>query len=183
MANKQINELSTRSDTPTASNILHTQDSGNIDVIMTVQDILDLVEDPTSAPSELVGSLDTTNDGLVMVDASDSYTQKYIELPDFVTALGVLAITGDESQTSGGQDMSTGFQIRWGTGTSTTDSAEGFTFSTPFSNACHHVSINRTAASGGKSLHATSKSASGFTIDRDQGIDGSEPFTYFAIGY
>jgi len=87
------------------------------------------------------------------------------------------------ASTNGSRRSPDGFQIRWGTGVSTTDSAQGFTFSTPFASACFGVFITRMTASAESILPVTSVDINGFTIDRESGIIGSAGFYYFAIGY
>jgi hypothetical protein len=90
----------------------------------------------------------------------------------------------DQADTSLAQaDFSSGLKVRVGSGISTTDSAEAFTFTAAFDTACLSVVTNRTDAGGGLQLAVSAQTTTGFTIDRDNGIDGSKPFTYIAVGY
>lgn len=83
----------------------------------------------------------------------------------------------------GSANLPGGLQMRWGTGLSTNDGAQNFSFSTAFSNNCLFVTIQRTDAGASTLLPPTAKTSTGFTIDRDNSIDGDRPFSYFAIGH
>ena len=75
-----------------------------------------------------------------------------------------------------------GVTMQWGTGSSTSDTSESFTFPTSFSSACYGVQITRIGAGLSTILAVNSISTSGFTIDRDNSIDGTQRFYWFAIG-
>ena len=72
--------------------------------------------------------------------------------------------------------------MRWGTGSSTGDDAQSFTFSTAFSNNCFVVIVQPVNADAKLSLPPTTKSTTGFSINRDSDVSGTQSFTYFAIG-
>ncbi|WNO47247.1 hypothetical protein [Vibrio phage vB_VibM_10AMN] len=86
------------------------------------------------------------------------------------------------SGSTGSTTLPNGLIMKWGSGTSTIDTAETFNFSSPFPNACFVINTQTIQASQ-LSLSVSSKNASGFTIDRAETIGGSVPFDYFAIGY
>lgn len=93
--------------------------------------------------------------------------------------------TFSPSSVSGSTESTTlpnGLIMKWGSGTSTIDTAETFNFSSPFPNACFVINT-QTIQSSQLSLSISSKNASGFTVDRAETIGGSVPFDYFAIGY
>jgi hypothetical protein len=72
--------------------------------------------------------------------------------------------------------------FRIGSGVSSSDGEQVFTFDTPFDNECLHVSITRTDAQASSILPVSDMTESNFTIDRDVGINGSAAFTYIAYG-
>lgn len=84
---------------------------------------------------------------------------------------------------SGYQKLPGGFTIQWGTGTSTTDNAQTFSFPTAFASACYAVMVQRNDSGAENVLAVTSDSTTGFTITRDPNINTSVAFTYIAIGY
>ena len=89
------------------------------------------------------------------------------------------------SSVSGSTESTTlpnGLIMKWGSGTSTVDTAETFNFSSPFPNACFVINT-QTIQGSQLSLSVSAKDANGFTIDRAETIGGSVPFDYFAIGY
>jgi hypothetical protein len=73
--------------------------------------------------------------------------------------------------------------FRTGSGTSTTDSAQVFNFSSAFPNNCHHVSITIIDPDNLGTLSlAAAPTTSSFTIDRSSGLPATVNFTYMAIG-
>jgi hypothetical protein len=83
---------------------------------------------------------------------------------------------------TGSANLPGGLQMRWGTGSSTGDDVQSFTFSTAFSNNCFVVIVQPTQGNQKFILPPNSKSTTGFSIDRDSDLSGTQPFTYFAIG-
>ncbi len=78
-----------------------------------------------------------------------------------------------------------GFTIQWGTGTSSQDAAQTFTFPTAFATACYGVIVQRTENNVVTPLMPSNSPApttTQFTINRDSGISDSVPFFYVAIG-
>lgn len=73
--------------------------------------------------------------------------------------------------------------FKWGTGTSSSDSAQVFSYAETFPNGTIHTTISPTSANIGTNLYANVWTASGFTINRDSAIDVNVPFTYFAVGF
>ncbi len=73
--------------------------------------------------------------------------------------------------------------LQWGSAISTDDTAQDFPFPIPFPNACF-VAFHQRTASGTKNILALSAvSTTNLTINRDDAIDGSQPFDWFAVGY
>jgi hypothetical protein len=73
--------------------------------------------------------------------------------------------------------------FQWGTGQSTIDTNERFSFPTAFPNACFTITINRKAVGPSCPLAAHVYDKAGFEIDRYNAIDGTYTFNYLAIGY
>jgi hypothetical protein len=74
-------------------------------------------------------------------------------------------------------------QFRWGSVTSTSDADQAFSFSSAFPTGCLFATVNRARGEHTSDMSAKSCNASSVTVNRDNGIDGSEALTYFAIGY
>lgn len=88
----------------------------------------------------------------------------------------VTAPTGTTVATCGTVTLPGGLILKFGSGVSTSDAAESFTFKSPaFSNNCFAVIPSISA-------QITSKSTTGFTIDRLNDINGSPTFDFIAIG-
>jgi hypothetical protein len=182
MPQKRLHELDQRSVTPTAASILHTQEIANYDVQMTVQDVLNLVPSSGSDPGVLSGSIDTANDGVVVSDNSNSNELRRVAWATFAAEFGFPTIT--ESLAVDGYWNIGSLQVRWGNEISSTDSSEDFTFATPFSTACFIVLTSRRSSDGATALQAYQWDENGFSVNRDNGIDGAnEAFVYLAIGH
>jgi len=172
---KQISDFDAIGEAVTTSNIVHTKDSGGVDVTMTISDIVGLTPDPQPAAGTMVAA-----DNIVFADGSDNQTIKRESLESFKTLLNVATITSDFS-TDGYADVG-GLQIRWGTGDSTTDSAQSFNFAQNFSNECFAV-ITNTITETRYALSVSSKAVSNFTVNRSDDIDGTVQFNWIAIGH
>jgi len=72
--------------------------------------------------------------------------------------------------------------MQWGTATSTDDPAQAFSFNENFPTACFMVTTQRTEDNNQFVLPVTAKSTSQFTINRNDALQGSLPFYWFAIG-
>jgi len=81
----------------------------------------------------------------------------------------------DQSVSPNGYTWIGNILYQWGTGTSSSDDAQTFTFPIPFPNQC--FTANPTIPC------RVTLSSSGFTIDRHNDYDGSIVFTYLAIGH
>ena len=82
-----------------------------------------------------------------------------------------------------GINFSNGLNQRWGSGTSAVDGVQTFTFTTPFTSGCSGVFIQRITMGSSEMLPVTECTQTGFTIDRNNDVDGSHGFYYFAVGY
>ena len=95
---------------------------------------------------------------------------------------------GDDSASPTGSsawgiNFSNNLDQRWGSGTSTLDSAQIFTFNTAFNSGCSAVFIQRNTAGSTEILPVTGCTRTGFTIDRNNNLNGNHNFWYFAVGY
>jgi len=104
---------------------------------------------------------------------------------------GNAKITGDLSvagtlhsfAVNGYQKLPSGLYIQWGRYVSTIDGDQSFTFPTAFPNACFNVQTTITTAGAQWQLPVTSRSTTGFTIDRENDTNDNRPFYWTAIGY
>lgn len=72
--------------------------------------------------------------------------------------------------------------VQWGIDTSTSSSTQTFNFPTNFSDNCYAAIINRMNATSKTILPVTSVNKSSLSIDRDGGIENSQPFCWIAVG-
>jgi hypothetical protein len=94
------------------------------------------------------------------------------------------ALTGVQSlAVNGYQSLPGGLYIQWGRAVSTVDDSESFTFPTAFPNACFNVQTTITTAGAQWQLPVTSRSTTGFTVDRENDVNGDRPFYWFTVGY
>ena len=132
-----------------------------------------------SGNPEEVSILD--EDAMTSDSATALATQQSIKA--YVDASGsVTAPTGNTVATSGTSTLAGGLIIKFGQGSSSSDSEETFSFPTSFPNNHFSTVINRTDADSTVSLHPNSISTSGFTIDREAGIQGNVAFNFISIG-
>ena len=82
-----------------------------------------------------------------------------------------------------GINFSNNLDQRWGSGSSTLDSNQSFIFTTAFTSGCSGVFIQRNTAGSTEILPVTTCTQTGFTIDRNNDINGAHNFWYFAVGY
>jgi|DEB0MinimDraft_6_1074348.scaffolds.fasta_scaffold23366_2 hypothetical protein len=94
----------------------------------------------------------------------------------------VTAPTGNTVATSGTSTLPGGLIIKFGQGSSSSDAEQTFSFPTSFPNNHFSTVISRADADSTVSLHPNSISTSGFTIDREEGIDGTVVFNFISIG-
>lgn len=98
--------------------------------------------------------------------------------------LSSLASFAKSLNTNGYQKLPGGLMIQWGTFNSTVDTAETFSWATAFSSACY-VAIGSFASgtgSGTYPLTITTITTTGFTVDRNAGVEGTASFRVIAIG-
>jgi len=75
-----------------------------------------------------------------------------------------------------------GVVIKWGLENSTLDEDQTFTFDTAFPNGCSCVVTQRIKSGATSILGLVSVSAANFVLNRTDGIDGTDPFYFIAIG-
>ena len=88
---------------------------------------------------------------------------------------------------NGYQKLPSGLIIQWQTFTSDSDANQDFTFALSFPNKCFKVFITSIDSSGaaeiGIAYGIKEMTHTGFTVDRDDNIDGVLDFAVLAIGY
>ena len=97
--------------------------------------------------------------------------------------------TNDLSE-NGYQILPSGLIIQWGVVQSTSDDNETFTFPVAFPNSCFNTTITLYDADGagmgeaniGNIVADLAVTEADFTVNRDDNIDGTPYFQYFAIG-
>lgn len=99
-----------------------------------------------------------------------------------ITTANILAWY-DQSVSTNGYTWVGNILFEWGSGTSSSDDNQTFTFPIPFPNQCFSITINRKSAGAASPLVTHTWDTTGFSIDRENNIDGSVNFNYIAIGY
>lgn len=90
----------------------------------------------------------------------------------------------DKSLTTNGyQKLPGGLMIQWGTYNSTSDDPQTFTWTYAFPNGCFAAITNFKNEYNYPSLAVNAVTATTFTLNRDNGVDGTQPFYIIAIGY
>ena len=128
----------------------------------------------------------------VMINNSLS-VKRDVEVDGDVTIKGDLLFkskTGKQAQSlapNGYAELTGGLLLQWGTDARNSDQAYVISFPTPFPNACFSVTVNRqaTEADGMRktwAVTATTITSTGFTINRDDGISGTQSINWIAIG-
>lgn len=87
------------------------------------------------------------------------------------------------SGASGSYNFPGGLQVRFGEETSSTDDEQTFNFDSAFSNSCEALIITRKGDNITIPLGYSSKSTTGFVVNRSNSIDSSHEFSYIALGY
>lgn len=95
-----------------------------------------------------------------------------------------VAVSNDAVSSAGDQGSIeiAGVVIKWGLENSTSDDDQTFAFDTAFPNGCSCVVIQRTGNGVTDILPLRSVTASNFVLNRNNGIDGTVPFYFIAIG-
>lgn len=88
-----------------------------------------------------------------------------------------------QSLTTNGYAKVGSLLIQWGLDNRNSDAAFTITFPTAYSTACLGVFVNRKSAGATLPIDVYSYSTTGFTIDRNNDIDGAEDVNWMAIGY
>lgn len=184
MPELEINELPVSTDVTTSS-ILHSKDSVGGDIQVTMGTVLGLLSLPslsTLIPTTEL-TVDTGSDFALFSDASDGGEIKRMTFANFVSALGIPTLSGSAS---GGYYNIGDLQLRFGEVSNTIDEAQTFNFPQAFTNDCLACIVTNLEADGdGSGIHATSYNATGFTVNRANGLfsPATQTLTYIAIGY
>jgi len=72
--------------------------------------------------------------------------------------------------------------LQWGSDSRNQDSAYDISFSSSFPKNCFSVVVNRQAAGATSPMVATDITKDKFTVDRENGISGTQTINYIAIG-
>ena len=72
--------------------------------------------------------------------------------------------------------------LQWGSDSRNSDSAYDISFPLSFPQNCFSVVVNRQSAGATSPMVATSLTQDKFTVDRDNGISGTQTINYLAIG-
>lgn len=93
------------------------------------------------------------------------------------------SFTKDVNGNNGFVVLPGGVTLQWGTKTSTSDDNQSFSFAKTFPNASLVVMTNRNGSGAADVLPVISHNKTTFTINRPNGIDGSQVFEFFAVGF
>ena len=129
----------------------------------------------------------TVDEDLTSVSANHDELATSKAIKDYVdtniAALGpVTAPTGATVATSGTVTLPGGLIMKFGNGVSTIDEDQTFTFPTSFPNNHFCTNVSITQAGQAQPLGAHTTTLSGFTIDRNNNLNGSNTFSFISIG-
>ena len=137
------------------------------------------------SPSDVLGLLyddNTFSQADTANGAVRGATQQSIK--QYVSTVGfpLTAPSGTSMSSSGSVSLPSGLVMKFGQATSTADGDQVFSFPSAFDNNCFCVMINRLQTGANLPLVAINKTVNGFTINRNNAIDGSSAFTFLALG-
>jgi len=89
----------------------------------------------------------------------------------------------NQSLAANGYVQMGGLIMQWGVFECTLDNSQSVSFPTTFPNACFGVYSNRKEANVESPITVNSWGTSSFTVDRDDGVSGSETVNWFAVGH
>jgi hypothetical protein len=119
-------------------------------------------------------------------EAGTSTTEGLVS-PAKVKAAIDAAPTSNFTSSNGSADIPGGLQFRWGLASSTNDADETFSYNTAFTNETLQCVVTPDTQEGGGNVGmpfvVTAVNASGFTLNRDDDINGTVGVRYIAIGY
>lgn len=145
----------------TSQKVIGSIGSGNAEIDIVGTNGLLLDEDNLATDSDTKG-------------ATQQSIKAYVDAE--VAAFPITAPTGTTVATCGTVTLPGGLILKFGSGVSTSDTNESFTFKSPaFPNNCFAVIPSI-------SVQITAKSTTGFTMDRLDEINGSPIFDFIAIG-
>ena len=157
----------------------------------------------TSADLRVKGDIIGEQDLQIMDDSvveGNSTVEGNLEVQDETTLRGEVAVESDlkvlgdttfegdvflkesVADVNGYTYLPNGILLQWGTGTSTSDGDQDFNFPTPFPNVCFSVTVNRQVPGPSAPMSAINITSTKFTINRTDGIDGSNTINYIAVG-
>lgn len=165
-------------DTPTTTNVLLTKDLAGDNKTMTVQQVLNLVPPTQPSSTTMVAA-----DDIVFADDNDSNNLKRTSIAGLQSLMSLLEI-GSSTYAADGHVNIGAFQVRWGSGSSTTDTTQSVVFEEAFTTACTAciLSVQTANVKYGLSLNAAPTNTQ-FVIDRDDDVGGTVDFQYIAVGY
>ena len=105
-----------------------------------------------------------------------------------VSIQGDIEVSGDlnlkesVADVNGYTYLPNGILLQWGTGTSSSDDNQNFNFPVAFPSACFSVVVNRQVSGPSAPMTAINITTTKFTINRADGIDGSNTINYLAVG-
>jgi hypothetical protein len=99
------------------------------------------------------------------------------------TGTAPLTVASTTKVTNLNADKWENMHLQYGTGSSTQDTTQTFTFSESFDITCVMVVITRNEGDATYVLPVTGRSKTGFTINRNDEIENTVTFNYIAIGY
>ena len=110
--------------------------------------------------------------------ATQQSTKAYIDTQGFPPS----APTGTTMATSGSVTLPGGLIMKFGTFQSTDDSEETFTFPSAFPNNIFTITMTRNGDNISSVIGASSFSTTGFTVNRDNALDGTQDVNFIAMG-
>lgn len=170
-----VESLFSYDDTTNILTLVVTNDEGvqtnvDVDLTQTIQDAIATIPYATE-----------TQEG-VAERATDAEVQALVDTIRYVSPAH-LKILKDliYAEILGGDTSGAPIEIRVGENISTSDTSQTFNFSRPFSQPPTTVVVSRKEPNINFPMVASGWDANGFTISRNEGIEGNTPFSYIAI--
>ena len=133
-----------------------------------------IIKKTNNADAEFIIDRDTGNVGIGITDPNATLD---------VNGTVRIGAWQDQSLAANGYTWVGNILFQWGTEQSIIDEPQTFSFPIAFPNQCFSITINRQTINTNSPLVTHTWDTTGFTIDREGGIDGTPYFNYIAIGY